>query len=81
MYLKGFVDSGEEANNALKREFLEETMNSEEATEEQKNEMEEKCTKLFQNGVEVRTKCFQFSVIDSFFNLRRICRTSNCVFP
>ena len=51
---QGFVDGGEEANNALKREFLEETMNSEEATEEQKKEMEEKCNKLFQNGVEVR---------------------------
>ena len=48
------MDTGEEANNALKREFLEETMNSEDATEEQKKEMEEKCTKLFQNGVEAR---------------------------
>ena len=48
------MDSGEEAINALKREFLEETMNSEEATDDQKQEMEEKCQRLFQNGVEVR---------------------------
>ena len=35
-------------------------MNSEDATEEQKKEMEEKCTKLFQNGVEARTASIIF---------------------
>ena len=54
------MDTGEEANNALKREFLEETMKSEDATEEQKKAMEEKCTKLFQNGVEARTASIIF---------------------
>ena len=48
------MDSGEEAVNALKREFCEEALNSEEATEEQKQDMTNKLETLFKDGKEVR---------------------------
>ena len=73
------MDTGEEANNALKREFLEETMNSEEATEEQKKEMEEKCTKLFHNGVEAR-KGYSFCGSDEIFLLSFVTDSANISF-
>ena len=51
--LQGFVDKGEEAIDALKREFCEEAMSSEDASGEQKEDMAKKLEKLFKDGTEV----------------------------
>ena len=47
------VDAGEAVSATLKREFGEEALNSLEATEEEKAEMEKALSKLFSSGTEV----------------------------
>jgi len=48
------VDPGEKVSVTLKREFMEEALNSEELSEAKQNELHEKLKELFDNGVEVR---------------------------
>ncbi len=47
------VDPGEKVSVTLKREFMEEALNSEELSEAKRNELHEKLKELFDNGVEV----------------------------
>ncbi|CAH0564146.1 unnamed protein product [Brassicogethes aeneus] len=49
----GMVDPGEKVSETLKREFLEEAMNSLEATEEQRKVDSEIVENFFKNGVEI----------------------------
>jgi ADP-ribose pyrophosphatase len=51
--IKGMVDPGEKVSVTLKREFMEEALNSEELSEAKRNELHEKLKELFDNGVEV----------------------------
>lgn len=51
---QGMVDAGEFITATLKREFGEEALNSLEASEEEKREMEKMIAKLFDGGTEVR---------------------------
>ena len=51
--VKGMVEAGDTVSITLKKEFGEEAMNSIEATEEKKKEIEEGINKLFQEGEEV----------------------------
>lgn len=46
----GMVDPGEMVSETLKREFMEEAMNSNEMTDEQRQKAKEKMAKLFQGG-------------------------------
>jgi ADP-ribose pyrophosphatase len=50
------VDPGEKVSVTLKREFMEEALNSEDLTEAKRNELHEKLRELFDNGVEVLFK-------------------------
>ena len=47
------MDAGEYVTATLKREFGEEALNSLDASEEEKREMEKIITKLFERGTEV----------------------------
>lgn len=58
------VEAGDTVSITLKKEFGEEAMNSMEATEEEKKEIEAHINTLFHNGEEVRsTAWFPYPVI------------------
>lgn len=48
------VDPGDTVSRTLKKEFGEEAMNSMEASEQEKDEIERQINKLFSGGVKVR---------------------------
>ena len=48
------VDPGDTVSRTLKKEFGEEAMNSIEASEQEKDEIERQINKLFEGGVKVR---------------------------
>lgn len=48
------VDPGDTVSRTLKKEFGEEAMNSMEASEQEKGEIERQINKLFSGGVKVR---------------------------
>ncbi|XKL62364.1 hypothetical protein PGB90_002197 [Kerria lacca] len=49
----GMVDVGEKVSATLKREFLEEALNIDEKSEDEKLELKEKIEKIFRNGAQV----------------------------
>lgn len=59
------VEAGDTVSITLKKEFGEEAMNSMEATEEEKKEIETHIDTLFHNGEEVCTPFLQFVIIIS----------------
>ena len=52
--LQGMVDPGEQVSLTLKREFLEEAMDSESMSAEEQNAVEEQISQHFSQGKEVR---------------------------
>lgn len=50
MLFVGMIDAGEDAMTAVKREFLEEVFNSEEATEEERSALEDDLKSVFVAG-------------------------------
>lgn len=46
----GMVDPGEKISTTLKREFLEEALNSNEMTDDEKQEAQQKLHQLFESG-------------------------------
>ena len=57
--LQGMVDAGEAVSRTLKREFGEEAMNTLEATEAEKKEIEQQINQLFEGGTKVGSTRFQ----------------------
>lgn len=61
--LQGMVEAGDTVSATLKKEFGEEALNSLEATDQEKKEIEAHINKLFKEGDKVYGLCLVFAII------------------